>query len=259
MGRLSSAAGRVALAAAVVALPNRALPGQEATPARVWRASVQANASIFFGNAEHRVVGSRMSLARADSSIEVGAELQALYGEAALSEGPREVTKRVWLATTSLDLRPFARVSPFFFGSAESNLEKRIATRYSAGAGAKYTFLRTDRTESSLSLALLDEHTVPRRVAAGPGASRLTRWSWRGRLRHSFNDQLRAAHVTFWQPSVRSIARYVVRSTTEIELKLTRVVGLTVSFVDSYDSEAVRRGARTYNDGQLLFGAMASW
>ena len=251
---------RAAFLAVALGSPAQSVAAQESAPPRVWTGSAQANASIFFGNSEQRLFGGRLALSRADTAVEVVLDVQGLYGDAAIGESARAVTKRLWLAIASVDLRPFAPLSPFVFGSAESNFEKRIARRYSIGAGAKQTFVRTDRTESSLSLALLDEHTVPREpVAAGSGAQRLTRWSLRGRVRHAFDDRLRFSHVTFWRPSVRTVARYVVLSTTEVEYKLTRVLALTLSLLDSYDSEAVGRGARTYNDGQLLFGATAAW
>lgn len=259
MSRTRIISRALAAAAALVALAPDLGAQETAGAPRRWTGSAQANASVFFGNSEQRVIGGRATLARADSALEVSADVQTLYGDASLAGGPRAVTKRLWLATTSADLRPFARWSPFAFGSAESNYEKRIASRYSAGLGAKHTFIRTERTESSLSLALLDEHTVPTRRVQGLSASRLTRWSWRARVRHAFDDRLRVSHVTFWRPSVRTTTRFVVLSTTELEYRLTRVVALTLSLLDSYDSEAVRRGARTYNDGQLLFGLMASW
>jgi hypothetical protein len=249
-----------AVAISAVLHPVRfSLAAQEQTAPRRWTGTAQANASVFFGNSEQRVLGGHAGVSRADSALEVSVDIQSLYGDASIEDGPRTVTKRLLLATASVDLRPFARLSPFVFGSAESNFEKRIASRYSVGAGAKRTFARTDRTEASVSLALMDEHTVPRVGVAGLRNQRLTRWSWRGRVRHAFDERLRLSHVTFWRPSLRTAARYVVLSTTELEYNLTRILAFTLSFIDNYDSEAVRRGARTYNDGQALLGVMGSW
>jgi hypothetical protein len=238
----------------------RAAGAQDAVPRpRLWTGSAQANASVFFGNTEQRVLGARTSLARADSAVELRADLQALYGDASVDAEPRRVTKRLWLGTLTADYRPLAQTSPFVFATVESSFEKRIAVRYSAGVGAKQTFVRSARSETSLSLGVLDERTVPRDSTVALPTERVTRWSLRGRVRHAFDDRVRVSHVTFWQPRVGETARFLVRSTTDLEYRLTRAVALSLSLQDNYDSEAVRRGARTYNDGQLLFGIGGSW
>jgi hypothetical protein len=139
----------------------------------------------------------------------------------------------------------------------ETNLEKRIASRYNAGLGVKYTARRTDRTDISVSVALLDERITPDSI--GAVSSRLTRWSTRFRMRHAFDDRTRFSHVVFWRPSATAIDRFVVQSNTELALGLTRRTAVTLSLLDNYDSEAVARGARRYNDGQLLLGVTASW
>jgi hypothetical protein len=231
------------------------LPGAR----RVWSGGAQANASVFFGNAEQRVLGGRATIARADSALELRGDLQTIYGDAAVGREPRQVTKRLWLGTATLDYRPLGRTSPFVFATAESNYEKRIAARYSAGVGAKQTFVRTERTETSLSLALLDEQTVPRDSVVTLATTRVARWSWRARARHAFDDRVRVSHVTFWRPRVETAANYLVLSTTDLEYRITRAVSLSLSFIDNYDSEAPRRGARAYNDGQLLFGVAGTW
>ena len=253
------AARRVATAAllALGAAPLAAAAAQDAPPRR-WRGSAQGNGSILFGNTNQRVLGGRGSVTRADSVVEVDASVQLLYGDAE-ADGEREVVKRLWLGAVSVDYRPTAPVSPFVFGTFESSLEKQIAERYSVGVGAKRTFVRTDRTEASLSVAALDERTVPLPSARDRATTRLTRWSVRGRVRHAFDDRLQVSHVTFWQPSVRAASRFLVRSTTEAEYALSRGVAMTLSLLDNYDSEAVARGARTNNDGQLLFGVSARW
>ncbi|HEX7123205.1 MAG TPA: DUF481 domain-containing protein, partial [Gemmatimonadaceae bacterium] len=156
--------------------------------------------------------------------------------------------------------QPHAAVSPFVYVSVESNLEKRISERYSLGIGAKRTFVNTGRSEASISLALLDERTEPRpNLAAPTGITRLTRWSWRGRLRHQFDDRLRFSHVTFWRPSIGGGGSFLIQSNSELSYQLNESVSFSVLFVDNYDSEARSRGARVYNDGQVLFGVATRW
>ncbi len=183
--------------------------------------------------------------------------LQTLYGEASLDDGDRVVIKRLWLGTLTADWKPQARWSPFLLGTVETNLEKRIALRLNSGAGVKYTALRSERSDLSVSVALLDERVRP--DEAGAATTRLTRWSTRFRVRHAFDERTRISHVTFWRPSATAIDRYLVQSTTELAVGLTRRTAITLSFLDNYDSEAVSRGARTYNDGQMLLGLTAAW
>ena len=247
-------AGLCAVATAVGA----ALGAQEPAPRR-WTGTAAANGSVLFGNTDQRVLGGRATLTRADSLVEVDGSVQALYGDTEREDGQREVTKRLWLGTLSVDYRPAARVSPFVFGTAESSLEKQLAARYSVGVGAKRTFVRTARSDASLSLALLDERTVPRDDAPAPGSTRLTRWSLRARVRHAFDDRLRVSHVTYWMPSAAAASRFLIRSTTDAEYAVREGVALSVSLLDNYDSEAVARGARVNNDGQLLLGVSARW
>jgi hypothetical protein len=226
---------------------------------RRWTGTAQANGSVLFGNSDQRVLGGRGTLARADSVMRLDLSAQVLYGDTEVDGERREVTKRLWFGALSLDYRPDARVSPFVSATVESSFEKRIAARYSVGVGAKQTFVRTERSEASLSVALLDERTVPQPAAPAPDVTRLTRWSARARVRHALDERLRVSHVTFWQPTARAVSSFLVRSTTEAEYAVTRSMGVSLSLLDSYDSEARARGARVNNDGQLLFGVTGRW
>ena len=241
----------VGLAAGVIA------PAAAAQAARPWGGTAQLNGSLLFGESEQRTLGGRIGLTRADSVLEFSGTLQGLYGEASTADADRRVVKRLWLGALTADWHPRARWSPFLLATVETNLEKRLAGRYNAGLGVKYTAWRTATDEGSLSVALLDERIRP----LGPDrpTTRLTRWSTRLRLRHAFTDRTRLSHITFWRPSARAIDRFVVQSTTELQLGLTARTAVTVSLLDIYDSEAVARGARGYNDGQLLLGAQLDW
>lgn len=253
------------VAVAVAARPGAAaaqaptVPPVPKPPPRRWTGTATANGTVLFGNTDQRVFGGRATLARADSVIDLDAGVQILYGDSEVDGERREVTKRLWLASLSLDYKPGGRTSPFVLGTVESNLEKQLAARYSLSAGVKQTFVSTERAEASLSVALLDERTVPRFTAPDVDPTRLTRWSFRARMRRAFDEKLRISHVTFWQPSAGDASRFLVRTTTEAAYALTRVVGLSLSLHDNYDSEAKARGARVNNDGQLLFGISARW
>lgn len=225
-----------------------------------WGGSLQANGTSFFGNSDQRVFGGRGTLSRRDELVELEARAEIIYGDSEIEDSGRQVVKRALLGSLTADYRPNGTLSPFVYVTVETNLEKKIDTRYSIGVGAKQTFLKSKETESSLSVALLDELTVPRPTTAEPiPSTRLTRWSLRGRVRHRFDDRLRMTHMTFWQPSASTTSVYTMRSTSEAEYALTSVVGLATSMQVNYDSEAMLRGAQANHDGQFLFGVTARW
>jgi hypothetical protein len=234
-----------------------AIPASAQESGRRWSGSVQANGNLLFGDTEQRTFGGRTTLSRADSVLEFSGALQALYGEASIAGEPRAVIKRLWLGSVNADWHPQARWSPFLLATVETNFEKRIASRYNAGLGVKYTAYRAEQSELSLSVALLDERI--RSLGINAASSRLTRWSTRLRVRQPLGERARLSHVTFWRPSATAIDRFLVQSTTELSVGLSTRTALTVSLLDIYDSEAVGRGARSYNDGQLLLGVTATW
>ena len=82
--------------------------------------------------------------------------------------------------------------------------------------------------------------------------ARRRRWSLRGRVR--LTDAITLSHTTFYQPALTRATRVTVNSTAALSAKMTTNVSVTMTLVDVYDSEARARGARAYNDGQLLFG-----
>jgi hypothetical protein len=243
----------IAAAAPAAPLPRLPLPDR-------WKLRTGLSASLFYGNREQRILGTRSDLSRADSSVELRADLQMSYGEASTETEARQVFKRLWLGNLSADVRPYAIVSPFVFVTLESNLEKRLHGRYSAGLGARQTLVRTEKSEASLSVGLLGERLVPRLDATGAANDQsLTRWSLRGKLRQALGDRARVLHTTFWRPDARHGSEFLVQSQTDMEFKATTQLALTLSLLHNYDTEAMGRGARTNTDGQMLVGATATW
>lgn len=225
-----------------------------------WRGSAEANASLFFGNTDQWVVAGATRLAFSDSTVEVRGEVRADYAEAALDSGGSQVSRRAWLASMGVDLAPFSTISPFVLGSAESSLQQRIARRYSAGFGGKITFLQTDASKLSTSVALLWERTQVMDGNPNPSldASRL-RWSFRLKGSRKLDDRIHFDHETFYQPSAREMEHFTITSTSTLTFDLNKTLGFTSSLHDTYDSEARRRGARSNNDGQFLVGLRARY
>jgi Protein of unknown function, DUF481 len=254
----SFAPGLVALVcAALFVLPAAAQSSSK--PPKTWQGSALVNASIFFGNTQQQVFGTDAKLARVDSSFGLSTELQSIYGEATVKPAPSTVTKRLWIGMLTANLRPLARVSGFVTGSYQSNLEKRIASRSSGGVGAMWNIRQTDATGASLSLSLSAEHTVPMDSTVTFPDQWIARFSWVAKFHHSFDDRVDFTHSTSWQPAAHSVSQYLVASSTELRFKMNTAVSLSVAFTDSYDSAAMSRGARTNNDGEMLFGIAAGW
>jgi hypothetical protein len=225
-----------------------------------WSGMLEANANVLFGAARGRLVAFKAGAERADSTIEVNGDLLYSYADARTDDDRREITARSARASLGIDLNPFARWSPFWFGSVESSLQQRIDQRYSTGAGAKYTFFQRGEDESSLSLAALWERTLARDPEPpAPRATSQARWSLRFRLRRQMTETVRFEHLSFYQPVVDAIELYIIESSTALALAISSRIALTATLRDRYDSEARTRGARSNHDGQLLFGARASF
>lgn len=244
----------LAIALCVTPLSAQAKPGP-----KLWRGSALGNASLFFGNNQQQVFGADGKIARTDSAFGLAGEMQMVYGEASVNSAPRAVTKRLWMGTLTANFRPLARVSSFVTGSYQSNLEKRIAARYSAGAGARWNIHQTDATDANLSLSLSGEHTAPMDSTVTFPDQWIARFSWSATFHHSFDDRVRVSHSTSWQPAANQVSQYLVASSTQLRYKMNDTVSLSVAFTDNYDSGARSRGASTNNDGQMLFGISAGW
>lgn len=253
---LRAAALRAAVLASgllAVLLPD--LSAQESE--RRLRFETELGASLFFGNTEQVTFTNRSEISRADSVAEVSVGWDITYGEATNEEGETFVNRRSWTAGATVDLRPHSRVSPFLFGTLEYSLQKRIDQRFSGGAGAKFTFVRSDVSLLDVSAAALGERTVPRNESVAD-TEIIARWSVRSRARRSFDsDRLALSTEIFYVPAFRNLNNFTLRSTSSVSFALSNVVSLKVSFVDAYDSGARDRGARTNNDGQLLFSILS--
>lgn len=233
------------------------LQAQDGGDGRRFRFETELGASLFFGNTEQVTFTNRSELSRADSTAELSLGWDVTYGEATNEEGDTFVNRRSWAAVTSLDLRPHGRVSPFLFGTLESSLQKRLDRRFSGGAGAKLTFVDSEAALADLSAAALLERTVP--LAEGHTEPEVqARWSVRSRLRRSFDeDRLALSLEALYIPAFDDLGDFTFRGSSSIAFALSSVVSLKLSFVDAYDSGARARGARTNNDGQLLFSILS--
>ena len=263
---LTSAMRRIVLLLALgVLTPTKGSP-QAAAREGSWRRTVEGSGNVLFGSARGRLLAGAAGVERADSTLEFRADGNFTYADTRREDegdglgGRREVTARSSRAAMALDYRPFAQVSPFWFGATETSLQQRVARRWSSGAGAKLTLYRRDENEASVSLAMLYERTRALDPdSLTPAVDTRARWSLRTRFRRRLTSQVYLSHVTFYQPTVGRLGRYTADSNTSIDVTLVEGLALTATLRDRYDSEARRRGAASKHDGQLLFGLKASF
>lgn len=240
-----------------------------APPATHWRGSVDANGTILYGAANQRVFTGGIGTSRMDPEYEFRADLQGGYGDSRdQNTGIRSVIARNVRLSSAYDLHPHDRTSPFTFASAESNYQQRYKSRVAGGMGAKQTFWRPDSVvdgfvqDLSLSLAILGENT--KLLDDAPEASKATagsrvRYSLRARFRKRINQNLRFSHITLYQPTANNLDRYTLDATTELAIPFRTKLQFTIAHRERLDSEAVKRGAPSIRDGQVVFGLRATF
>lgn len=64
---------------------------------------------------------------------------------------------------------------------------------------------------------------------------------------------------TTFEPEASDIAAYTLTSRNSIAFQLNQRIAVQLSFVGAYDSEAVARGARANNDGQIFFSLASTF
>jgi len=143
--------------------------------------------------------------------------------------------------------------------SIESSLEKRIVRRYSGGGGVKLVFVKREGTSSDVSLALLAERTVTAPSDTERVEKLYARYSARYRLERKVDDRVTFSLLTFYRPEFSALHRFTTTANVAATYKLAKALALKATFVDNYDSEARGRGARSNNDGDVLFGLIATF
>lgn len=232
------------------------LSAQETRP---WKYDAELGASMFFGASQQTAVLIRNRLDWNGDRVEFSAGGGFDYGEAKDADGDSFVNKRSWTAETSLDYLPGGRASPFVFLTAEGSFERQIELRTSGGAGAKYRFIDSDATRLDVSVAALIERTDPRpQPDIEHEITSIGRWSGRLRARHTIGEAAEFQLLSFFRPNVDDLDDYTWDLTASAQYALSSLIGLRVSLVNLYDSLAVDRGARSNNDGRLLFSILAS-
>lgn len=205
------------------------LAAQDEEPKR-WKAAAELSFTDQSGNRNLRLLTGGLKVSHLQKeSFRLDAALETRYGE---SEG--ETVARRHYGSLAMDLQPEDLWSPFLFADAERDRFKRLALRFSSGAGAKYTLYRAKPTDSeaSLSLALLYSHENFFSAEDGTGSPvrNTARWSLRARGRQDLRDGLNVYHVTFVQPVYDHLADYLLRSETGAKLLLSERLAFSVEY-----------------------------
>jgi len=263
------ALGTMSASLAAQSTPVTAPPPLPARPPTRWRGSVEANGTILYGSASQRMFTGGIGTAYIDPEYELRIDLQGGYGDSRNQDtGVRRVIARNMRLSSAHDLHPHDRTSTFALASAEANYQQRYKSRLSGGFGAKQTFWRPDSVvhgfvqDASLSLAVLAENTqlldgAPASSKASAGSR--ARYSLRARFRKRLNRDIRFSHLTLYQPTTNNLGRYTLDALTELAVPLRSKLQLTITHRERLDSEAVKRGAPSIRDGQLVFGLRATF
>jgi hypothetical protein len=219
----------------------------------------ELSGSVFFGNTEQTVASTRAQFERSDSGYTFRTLARFNYGELTTPATTTIVNKRSWEAGANYDFRPYADFTPFVKVGYETSLENRIARRYSLGTGARYNIVRTPATDVIFSLGAAGEGTRPLAPGDSRGTITLARGSSTLKLRRAFSERVTFTSETAYQPALTESDDYTITTTNTLKSALARFAALTLTFRDNYDSQAVRRGARVKNDGEILLGLLTTF
>ena len=139
-----------------------------------------------------------------------------------------------YMASLKADAFPEARVSPFLFGSAERDRFKQLDLRTNAGGGAKYTFLREEDSEVSLSLAVLHSRE-DLRIDSIPTTTD-GRLSLRFKGAHQLREGVRVENVSFYEPVWDTLDDYLAQSENILAVQIFSMLAVTASYVYQRDS-----------------------
>lgn len=234
------------------------LVAQETADNRNWAAKGELGGNAFFGNSSQIAITAALSGDRGRGLLRLSGRTGFAYGRETNDAGESFMSKRAWDLVVRLGFDRGTELGAFVVSRVESIFEKKIDLRYSGGAGGKYQ-IGGGGIQAELTLALLVEKTIPREEAGVP-ESLVAKWAAGFRLEREIDDgRLRFETETSIEPELREPGVFTLTSRSSLAFQLSQRIGVQFSFVDSYDSEAELRGARSNNDGQLFFGVVGTF
>jgi hypothetical protein len=226
-----------------------------------WRGEIELQAGLYFGAFGQSLISSHVLVSHSDSTWEVTGEAGQLWGEFQNSDKSWDLFYRSWKVEGAVDYLPFSTWSPFALGIMEASFQRRIAQRWSTGAGVKWALVRDEGVRFDLSLAILAEDTDFRSdVPIGPGDEKLlARWSARVRARRKIeSERWSFESTTLFRPEARDLGRYVLTTSSSLGYELRDGISVELTFADTYDTEGRSRGARSNHEGRFMVGIEAT-
>jgi hypothetical protein len=227
----------VIFAAIAACLPFGVLPAaaQEAAPAAdegpdLWDVLLDVTYSGSAGNQDLSFFDGGARLTRLEPQA---VELELITRARSGSDNGERVAES-YVASLRADGFPESTVSPFVFASAERDRFKQLDMRTNAGGGVKYTFLREEDTEVSLSFAALysrEDLRLPDVPAETDG-----RLSLRFKGAHELREGVRVENVSFYEPVWDGFDDYLAQSENILAVQLFSMIAVTASYVYQRDS-----------------------
>lgn len=239
-------------AAAVVGLLLSAshAAGQDPPPDD-WKISVDLGLDASGGNTELVILRSALGVGFVGSErVEFNFDAAFRYGE----DGG-EVIERQSRASLKMDLDPQETWSPFVFASGFRDApRRRLDFRGELGVGAKYTFVRSDPTEASISVAGIGatERFTAVEGLETPEDKNEMRISWRTRFEHELGETASLDQTLFYQPVWDTWSDYLFVARTSVRTNLVGNLSLVVTheFIhDETPAETVAKDDWTFNLG----------
>lgn len=220
------------LAAMLLLLPDAAR-SQETAPAEepdLWKLLLDATYSGSAGNQNLSFFDGGVRLTRLEPDV-VEMEMNARGRTGTDNDS---TIAESYLLSLRADGFPSATISPFVFASGERDRFKQLDLRTNAGGGVKYTFLRAEDTEVSLSLAVLhsrEDLRIPDAPTETDG-----RFSLRFKGAHELREGVRVENVSFYQPVWDVFDDYLAQSENILAVQVFSMVAVTASYVYQRDS-----------------------
>jgi uncharacterized protein DUF481 len=230
---------------------------QESSP---WKSRAELGASVFFGNTSQIAATTTTTTERNTGALGFSSRMTYTYGESTDIDGKTTVNKRSWNIGTDLNFDPEKFLNAFVRGKVESVFEKKIDLRWNVGGGGRIQFLRgPGGGNAEFSMAVVAERTRPR-IETGQATVTVAKWSSRLRFTHAMAEgRITFESDTTYEPELGDLGTFTLVLRNALAFQLTEGLALQVSVMDSYDSQAVSRGARTNNDGQLFFSVVSTF
>jgi uncharacterized protein DUF481 len=228
---LPRSAAALAVLFGLLAVP---VHGQDAPD--LWRAQLELGFNGSSGNSSFGILRTGGALSRLQTET-YEFEISALvrYGKS-----EERVIADDMRSTIKFDWKPASDFSPFTFVTASRDQIRKIDVRVNGGAGAKWTFVRTEgeRTKASFSLAATaDYEDFALEAGSTEEETRNTlRWSTRLKLDHTFGSGAKISHVTFWQPKADGFSDYIVEMTNTLSTKLLSNLALAIEHEFIHDA-----------------------